>query len=280
MFIRNCPKCNKEITYKSKHGFKASTKNKSLCKSCASFKRMESKEARENISKKVSGENNPMFGKSLYKNWKDKFGEEVANEKHKEYKKNMATWENGIDANINRTGKTYLEFHGKEKADKIRKKQSDAVSGENNPMFGKPSPVGSGNGWSGWYKDWYFRSLKELSFMITVIERFNFNWENAEKKKYKISYIDYKGTSRNYFADFILNDKYMVEIKPVALHTSTNNKLKEVAAIEFCKNNNLKYKLLDSIKLSDIDIIKLYDNKLIKFIERYEKKFKERYYCN
>ena len=33
-------------------------------------------------------------------------------------------------------------------------------------MYGRFSPRGSGNGWSGWYKEWYFRSLLELSYMI------------------------------------------------------------------------------------------------------------------
>jgi len=51
-------------------------------------------------------------------------------------------------------------------------------------MYGKPAPIGSGNGWSGWYKGWYFRSLLELSFMINVIERFKMSWQNAETKKH------------------------------------------------------------------------------------------------
>jgi hypothetical protein len=63
----------------------------------------------------------------------------------------------------------------------MKKKMSDSISGEKNFWFGKPSPVGSGNGWSGWYKGWYFRSLLELSFMIKVIERFKFSWKSADR---------------------------------------------------------------------------------------------------
>ena len=79
-------------------------------------------------------------------------------------------------------------------------------------MYGKPSPQGSGNGWSGWYKGWYFRSLLELSYMILVIERFNISWSNGEK--IKITYKNFSGINRNYFPDFLLNNKYIIEIKP------------------------------------------------------------------
>ena len=46
---------------------------------------------------------------------------------------------------------------------------SASMSGEQNPMFGKQTPTGAGNGWSGWYKDWYFRSLGELSYVVNVL---------------------------------------------------------------------------------------------------------------
>jgi len=90
-------------------------------------------------------------------------------------------------------GKTWEEFYGKEKSNKLKQNMSIRTSGENNPMYGKPSPQGSGNGWSGWYKGWYFRSLKELSYMINIIERFHLKWENGEQKKYRIEYKDWKG---------------------------------------------------------------------------------------
>lgn len=93
-----------------------------------------------------------MFGKTFYDIWVEKYGLEIANQKLIEFKNN----------------------------------RSKSSTGEKNPMFGKTSPTGSGNGWSGWYKDWYFRSINELSFMINVIERFKFTWVSGEKLKYKI----------------------------------------------------------------------------------------------
>lgn len=55
--------------------------------------------------------------------------------------------------NKSNKGKTFEEIYGKEKAVELKEKLSERFSGEGNPMFGKPSPEGSGNGWSGWYKN-------------------------------------------------------------------------------------------------------------------------------
>jgi len=204
---------------------------------------------KSNKSEQMKGEKNPMFGQNY-----QTYG--------------LKKWVNDYQK-----GKTYEEIYGVDKAKQIKSKLSELNSGKNNNMYGKPSPQGSGNGWSGWYKGWFFRSLKELSFMINVIERFGFKWENAEKKKYKISYKDYDGTDRNYFADFVLDKKYLVEIKPKNLHKSVTVLLKKEAAIDYCDKNNLNYKLIDSKDLTFEKINKLYMNNDIIFIERYEKKF-------
>lgn len=180
---------------------------------------------------------------------------------------------------VNLKGKTFRQIYGEDKAKEIGGKLSLKCSGKNNPMYGKPAPVGSGNGWSGWYKDWYFRSITELSYMINVIERNNWSWENAEKKKYKVPYkLD--GVRRNYFSDFIVNNKTMIEIKPGALRNSYLVKIKEEAAIKWCKENNLEYKIIDNTEFDRLSLDQIADLRnanLIKFIDRYEKKFKEIY---
>ena len=48
-------------------------------------------------------------------------------------------------------------------------------------------------------------------------------------------------------------------------------------AIEFCKNNNLTFEIIDPPILSEEEILKLYEFKKIIFTDRYEEKFKERY---
>ena len=83
--------------------------------------------------------------------------------------------------------------------------------------------------------------------------------------------------NRNYFPDFLLNNKYLIEIKPKNLFNSIDVIFKKEAAIEYCNNNNLIYKLISPNILS-FDIIKQkYLIGEIKFIERYDKKFKEKY---
>ena len=167
---------------------------------------------------------------------------------------------------------TFEELYGKEKALKIKKNMSKATSGKNNPMYGKPSPKGSGNGWSGWYKGRYFRSLLELTYMVRVLE--NVEWESAEKSKYNIPYIDWNGIERSYFPDFVVGNK-IIEIKPKNLKNSKNVLLKEAAAIKWCNENNFEYIIVSDIeKLSNEEIKTLYDLKLIKFIDRYEEKYR------
>ena len=45
-------------------------------------------------------------------------------------------------------GKSPDEIYGEKKASIIKKKISIKTAGKNNPMYGKPSPIGSGNGLS------------------------------------------------------------------------------------------------------------------------------------
>ena len=274
-FKRECPTCKIEITYKSLGSYNNGIKNNSVCRCCAStgdknpmygktgdknpfFNKKHSeetlsKQSKIKLGKKhsndtiekmkllFSGDNNPMAGKTLYSVWVDKFGVEVADEK--------------------------LLV--------VKEKLSKRNSGEGNPMYGKLSPKGSGNGWSGWYKGWYFRSIRELTYMVKIIERFNLKWVTGESNKYKIEYSDYKGNKRNYFPDFIINGKYIIESKPKKLWKSDNVIRKKEAAIEFCKERGLIYKLVDVGTLNNNEIKNLYQNDLIKFLPRYENKYIE-----
>lgn len=175
----------------------------------------------------------------------------------------------------------WVEKHGREKADELmasrREKKSQASSGANNPMFGRPAPQGSGNGWSGWYKGWFFRSLRELAYMVKVIERDGLAWRTAESSELKISYVDWRGASRTYTADFVIGEKTLVEIKPSKLHSSPTVMLKRAAALEFCERAGLEYRIVDPPPLSDGEIVELHDRGMIEFTERYEAKFAGRF---
>ena len=191
IFIRICTICNKEIKYKNKGCYQSAVENNTKCKSCASIIRMSNPEAREKISKKVSGKNNPMYGKSFKDVWKEKYNQEQIIELEKQHSaKSIKGASNAMKGKI--VYNVWMEKYGKEVADQklsdMKSKISLGVSGENNPMYGKPSPKKSGSGWSGYYKDHYFRSILEFSYLIYLLEN-NINFESGEKKKYNEDWV-------------------------------------------------------------------------------------------
>jgi len=267
---RKCPGCGDEILYKSVVTLNNAIKNNSKCMRCNNSGKNNpfygKKHKRETIDKFVksnvknlskyktedfkkkmsivtSGKNNPMYGKSFYDVWVEKYGLQIADKKMQDFKL----------------------------------KQSKNNSGENNPMYGKPSPSGSGNGWSGWYKGLFFKSLKELSFIITL-ESKGVKFESAEKKKFKIKYVDWDNQIKNYFPDFFIAEtNTIIEIKPTHFFNSKNVLCKKEYAEKFCSENGFKYEIIDPIRIKDKDIIDMYNSGLLKFIDRYEIKFKEKY---
>lgn len=280
MYNRVCPNCQQIINYQSYGGWHNANKRNSNCRKCASeltgftekyatkgrntgkdnafFGKTHNKQTKEKISRAntgraisqerkeelkltMSGQNNPMYGKNVYNTWVDKYGYQKANQ---------------LD-------------------EKRRKKWSKASTGKNNPMYGKPSPNGSGNGWKGWYKGVFFRSLRELSYLIKI---WNKKWKTGETIVIPYKFND---RCRTYRPDFIVG-KYIIEIKPKRLHNTPNIQAKTEAAIKFCKKINKIYKLIDCKILDFPQIEKLVNNNDIKFQNRYTEKY-EQYkdsYCN
>ena len=259
--IRNCPHCNKEIKYKSKYTCNRADKEKCLCKSCAElvdknhfYGKFHNKKTKTKLSIQKKGilhkkehndkirlwaktHSNPMKGKSVYSIWIEKYGKNIADKKLSELKSRI----------------------------------SIKTTGEKNPMYGKPAPQGTGQGWKGWYKGHYFRSLRELSYMIYLDEN-NLTWETGESKKFTVEYIDYKGTKRTYRPDFFVNNKIIVEIKPLRLHNSPSVLIKKKSIEKFCNKNNFIYELKD-ISIEADKIKSGYKNKIIKFSDGYDVKF-------
>ena len=222
------------------------------------------------LSKKLSGENNPNYGIPMSENQKRKLRKNAKclyGKDNLSYGKSVYQW--------------WMEKYGVEIANQkmaeTKQKWSASSSGKNNPMYGKPSPNGSGNGWSGWYKGWFFRSIHELSYVINVIERQNLLWESAEQKKYAIPYVDWAGKQRTYFADFIVGGKQMIECKPKRLHHSVVVQSKRKGALKFCRKNDLTYRVECPILLTNDELKRLYTGGEIKFLPRYEKMFLEKY---
>lgn len=274
-YERNCPQCNSLIVYQSNSGFWLGKKKNSKCRKCSSkdsgfidryatkgkntgsdnafFGQNHSAETiekikdrdgsayrtdefREKMSKVTSGDKNPMYGKTIYEIWVEKYGEEEAKQK---------------------------ELDRKEKLSK-------ASSGKNNPMYGKPAPNGAGNGWKGWFQNKFFRSLRELCFMIWLLES-KLEWSTGEA--ISISYIDSLGHDRTYRPDFLVGNK-IYEIKPTRLIDSPNNQLKMKALKKYCKKHNLTYEIKD-IEIDNNKIQQYIDTNDIKFNGDYLERFKK-----
>ncbi len=51
---------------------------------------------------------------------------------------------------------------------------------------------------------------------------------------------------RHYYPDFIINDKLLIEVKGYGPWVDLENtRRKHIAAAEWCKNNNLKFRLVE-----------------------------------
>lgn len=264
---RQCPQCGIILTYSNKSNYIAAKKLNGICRKCS------------NTNRNYSGSNNPFYGKKHTEEAKKKISKFASEERVysdsfiKLAKENLAKI-----TNHRPVYDIWLEKYGKETADEklqiLKNKKSINNSGSKNPMYGKPSPEGSGNGWSGWYNQWFFRSLRELSYMINVIETEQLKWKSPQN--IKIQYIDYSGNIRNYFPDFIIDNR-MIEIKPAKLHNTPKVLAKKKAAEEFCINNNMIYELIDPPILSANQIKTMYLLGKINFLKKYEEKFKKLY---
>lgn len=257
---RYCPTCNRKVFHINK---RERIKRESECGNCTKCSKPDTR-----------GEKNSFFGKHHTEDMK-KYYHEI--HKGKRYSPNTE-FKKGSPGNTTSNHESWSKKYGKEVADKkheeFKNKISNIFSGEGNPMYGKPAPVGSGNGWSGWYKGWYFRSLLELSYMIFVIERFSIKWEPGESKKNKIEYT-HNGKTKNYFPDFILSGKYVIECKPKKLWNTEINRIKMEYAKTYCESNGLILKIRDCRKIKKQELIELYKSGNVRFIEKYELKINE-----
>jgi len=241
-----------------------------------------SEEFKKKCSERASGKNNPMYGVHRFGKENPFYGKTHTEKTRKKisedhlansqfYSDNVLGSKNpmyGRDLSGSKNG-----MYGKHISEENRKTLSIKMSGCNNPMYGKPSPQGSGNGWSGWYKEKYFRSILELSTMI-YFEKNKIKFELAEKTR--IPYI-FLNKDRTYSPDFYLPEENLfIECKYHKLLNSPNVKAKTEAAIKHFKN----FKILtekDINILKETEIKNLLDKKLIKWNKFYEKLFKDRF---
>ena len=179
------------------------------------------------------------------------------------------------DINKHRAGLTnhqlWTRRYGKEEADKreqeLRTRRSEQSSGSKNLMYGKTSPQGAGNGWKGWYKEHYFRSLREASYMLKL-DAENISWSSAEKL---IIPYTLEGKNRTYRPDYRVGNR-LVEIKPLKLHNSPSVVAKRIGAEIYCASCGLTYEIID-VPIDVRAIEEALTKGLIRFDRDYETRF-------
>lgn len=87
-----------------------------------------------------------------------------------------------------------------------------------------------------------------MEFLDKKSDVFQYNYEAM-----KIPYY-YKKNKRWYIPDFIIDNKIMAEIKPVYQMRKKQNLAKFAAAREYCKQNNMEFKVLTEIELRQLGV--------------------------
>jgi hypothetical protein len=220
-------------------------------------------------SEKNSGENNAMFGVDMITRLQNKHGEDW--EKYYEKFKENSARPGVLNGSFGKTNQE-LCFNKWMKSGltieecKIKyhlNQNKNVASGERNGSFGKTPNHKCGAGWSGRYKNYYFRSLLELSYII-YLEENNINFKSAEC--IRIKYKDENNNIKTYAPDFLLIDENkIVELKPKNLQKMKINLLKFEAARIYSSQNNYEFIVMDFplIKMDKITI--LVESNIIKF---------------
>lgn len=144
-------------------------------------------------------------------------------------------------------------------------------------MYGKP-PVNSdwGWGWSGKYRNYNFRSLLELNYIIYLLKE-KIEFKSAEKLEYSVDYT-YENVKRKYYPDFYLIDKdEIIEIKPKYYLNDDYVMTKVNSAIQKFGN---RYKVVTEDEVIRCDkniLINEYNEGNLSFNGKYDKKFREKY---
>jgi len=110
---------------------------------------------------------------------------------------------------------------------------------------------------TGWFQSikfndrFYYQSSYEKRFLEFC--ELSDKIKALQKLPFVISYKDENGRKRNYYADFLVNQKIVIEIKPKSMLNYNHNKEKIKAGKKYCQNNGYEYKLLMEEELKDLN---------------------------
>lgn len=279
---RECPQCRCEISYKSYYSMLYASNDNRLCKRCSARNRAKNLTDEERQRRSVrrrqlniehySGAGNPFYGHHHSQSTVERLrNADRLYAKTPEFSQKVKDAMIGIDTSVDLI-KLWTDKFGFEEAQRReedrRKKISLALSGERNPMFGKPAPRAAGAGIKGWYGEHFFRSLRELSFMLQL-DREGKRWKTGETQEYAVPYVNpYTNVNATYFPDFIVDDYVMVECKPSNFHGTMLVRVKAKAAQAICEQRNMTYKLIDPKMITIDELLQLEQQNLVKLTER------------
>lgn len=274
---RVCPDCSDTIEYFTHFYYDKAVAKNSSCRSCS-----------------TKGPNNPMYGRNGELNpfyGKTHKAESLASmsQKRKEHFENLSTDDlkafsekmsevvtaRQLENPVKSIHFYWTNLYGIEEADRRWKEFKDnlsvKMSGEGNPMYGKPSPSMAGNGYKGWYNGQFFRSLRELTFMLE-----NPNIATAESNKWRATYADWDGTSRTTIPDFVdEQNKIVYECKPKKLHESPSVLAKAMTLEAHVNSLGYSYKIVDPGVLNTETLLQLIKSNNVTLTEKSKEKLEQ-----
>lgn len=255
-YTKKCPKCDKDLFYSCEGSLRRSVKINSVCHRCLVLGRPLSQETKNKISEiklknshKWKGDNNPAkrpevrlkisennpMKKEIHRK------SQLASVNTPEYKlaaseRSRKIWED-LNKPENESKKTALiEKRTDEYTKKLANGDYEIKNNWKTGHFIKKDGT----------KQWYDSSYELVR--MEQLENQNIIW--TKKHKIRIPYINADGVNTYYVPDFLVNNDTIEEVKG---WIKSNDELKAIAAIEYCKKNNLNYRFLLGKELKYIE---------------------------
>ena len=158
----------------------------------------------------------------------------------------------------------YKTLTGKKVEEKIKNKMSDIM--KRKILCGEYTPIVTNS----WCKS-------KTRVIINGEEKYvRSSWEavfwalnsNMIYEKIRIPYTNVNGKNRNYIVDFYCEESStLFEIKPKSERNTVNNILKEQAAVNYCKDYNMKYQSISEDYFND-NLSKIVNSKILNHISK------------
>lgn len=209
-FVDECEVCKEPYLSSNDNSKTCSAECKNLYCSDKLKGRKFTEEHKKNISRAAKGRSSSFKGKSHTEEQKLKWSKIRSGGMY-------------VGRNNPRYGdhRTWDELYGKERADELRdlnrsKSKRDKISKSQKERLRNINSLSNNTysfGTSGWYKNIYFRSCLELSFLLWADDN-KYNVKSAENSNFSLSYM-HNNERFTYFPDFYIEDTgEVVEIKP------------------------------------------------------------------